>query len=493
MFDFDSHGERAEIDYRRVQQDYAELSKEVGRILRVVLDDVKVHEFQERAKTVESFVKKAKKPKSKEEPTVPKYPNPVEDITDLAGVRVITFFPKTLDLVEERLRDAGFKIKERTDVGEERFKAGKFGYQSIHFLVELPENRKELIENQVFKNLVCEVQVRTIMQHAWAEMEHDIQYKSSEDIPEELRRRFLALAGMIEIADREFQAIQDEDAELKLYFRGSLEDSITVSYDLATTTGGNSSSGIETENRAVSASYKSARELISNGSYAQAVELYNEKISEQPMNHLLFAGRAKAKFLDGDTRGAIDDISIAIDRVPDDNRLKELKKKFEVGQLPRVTTSFWVPYNAACESLGLGNAEDAFANFSKAQELGYNYSLASFHKSMARVLANDCDGATFFVDQLIVFPDRPMAANIVGLKAIICATCNTGGTTAFKRLEEFLSNPENATHFDYTQSPLRFLENGIHNRDHQIKPTVQKVFDLLKGERLGIAMVFDEN
>jgi putative GTP pyrophosphokinase len=59
-----------------------------------------------------------------------------------------------------------------------------------------------------------EIQVRTILQHAWAEIEHDIQYKSSTAIPEEIRRRFMALAGMLEIADREFQAIQGADKEI---------------------------------------------------------------------------------------------------------------------------------------------------------------------------------------------------------------------------------------------------------------------------------------
>jgi ppGpp synthetase/RelA/SpoT-type nucleotidyltranferase len=52
--------------------------------------------------------------------------------------------------------------------------------------------------------------VRTILQHAWAEIEHDIQYKSARALPPALRRRLAALAGLLEIADREFQAIRDE-------------------------------------------------------------------------------------------------------------------------------------------------------------------------------------------------------------------------------------------------------------------------------------------
>jgi hypothetical protein len=49
------------------------------------------------------------------------------------------------------------------------------------------------------------------VQHAWAEIEHDIQYKAVETIPTSIRRRFMALSELLEIADREFQAISDDD------------------------------------------------------------------------------------------------------------------------------------------------------------------------------------------------------------------------------------------------------------------------------------------
>ena len=59
--------------------------------------------------------------------------------------------------------------------------------------------------------------------HAWAEIEHDIQYKSTETIPRLIRRRFMSLAGMLEIADREFQAIQDEDQSVRQNARNAVE------------------------------------------------------------------------------------------------------------------------------------------------------------------------------------------------------------------------------------------------------------------------------
>jgi hypothetical protein len=85
-----------------------------------------------------------------------------------------------------------------------------------------------LAEYESYRRAVAEVQVRTILQHAWAEIEHDIQYKSTIAIPEEIRRRFMALAGMLEVADREFQAIQGADKEIaetarQMVDRGELE------------------------------------------------------------------------------------------------------------------------------------------------------------------------------------------------------------------------------------------------------------------------------
>ena len=74
-----------------------------------------------------------------------------------------------------------------------------------------------------YDGLKAEIQVRTILQHAWAEIEHDIQYKSVEVIPTPIRRRFMALAGLLEIADREFQTIQNEDEQIRQEARRSVQ------------------------------------------------------------------------------------------------------------------------------------------------------------------------------------------------------------------------------------------------------------------------------
>ncbi|HTU70286.1 MAG TPA: hypothetical protein VMF11_08170 [Candidatus Baltobacteraceae bacterium] len=213
-FDFTAHKQRAVSEYLKRRDYFVALAHMVERIVRecLVQRGIKVNSVDSRAKDAASFEEKAGTP-SDADPNIPKYPNPLEQITDLAGVRVITFFPSTLDDIDVLIGDE-FEIIERSDKGAALIAEQRFGYQSIHYLVRLDRKRGTLPEYQDFKGASVEIQVRTILQHAWAEIEHDIQYKSASVIPTEIRRRFMSLAGLLEIADREFQAIQDADASV---------------------------------------------------------------------------------------------------------------------------------------------------------------------------------------------------------------------------------------------------------------------------------------
>jgi ppGpp synthetase/RelA/SpoT-type nucleotidyltranferase len=222
-FDFKSHEQAAVTAYMKQRGFYADLAAVVKRILEESLKrrEIPVHSIEGRAKDPTSFGKKAAQP-SQDDPTRPRYAAPLSQITDLAGVRVITFFPKTLTLLDEVIMNE-FLIVERSDKGAELIEEDRFGYRSIHYLVKLKGDRTRLPEYGPYANAIAEIQVRTILQHAWAEIEHDIQYKTASVIPTEIRRRFMALAGMLEIADREFQAIQDADKHLAAHARSQVE------------------------------------------------------------------------------------------------------------------------------------------------------------------------------------------------------------------------------------------------------------------------------
>lgn len=211
----DLHAQSAVSAYLQVHSFYADLAGVVARVLEECLKKrgIKVHSVQHRAKEPNSFRDKAATP-SDIDPNKPKYSDPLKEITDLAGVRIITHFPGTLADVDRLLMEE-FDVIEKSNKGLELIEEERFGYQSIHYLVGVKLERTRLAEYERFAGATVEVQVRTILQHAWAEIEHDIQYKSSNAIPSEIRRRFMALAGMLEIADKEFQSIQDADKQLE--------------------------------------------------------------------------------------------------------------------------------------------------------------------------------------------------------------------------------------------------------------------------------------
>lgn len=169
-FDFDTHRKNALSQYAPKIRLYEDFAIQVCDILRKAFDEenIRVHSLESRAKTADSFEKKAGRP-SEKDPNKPKYDNPLEKIDDLAGVRVITFLRSTVDEVCRSILKQ-FEIVEQIDHGASLLQQEKFGYQSIHFIARLNSMRLALPEYNRFRGLKVEIQVRTILQHAWAEI-----------------------------------------------------------------------------------------------------------------------------------------------------------------------------------------------------------------------------------------------------------------------------------------------------------------------------------
>jgi putative GTP pyrophosphokinase len=75
-------------------------------------------------------------------------------------------------------------------------------------------DRAPLREWQPYKDLFAEIQVRTVVQHAWATVSHSLQYKREADVPIPLRRRLARVSALLELADMEFSAISEQHAGL---------------------------------------------------------------------------------------------------------------------------------------------------------------------------------------------------------------------------------------------------------------------------------------
>lgn len=132
------------------------------------------------------------------------YPNPWEDIHDIIGVRVNVFHSTEIPLALDVLSEA-FTVIRSVDKAAETRVAGGFGYGSHHLVLEVPESSTDLSH---YVGQHFEVQVRTVLQHAWAEFEHDIRYKQGTDeLDPQVDRAFTLAAGLIELADQQFDQI----------------------------------------------------------------------------------------------------------------------------------------------------------------------------------------------------------------------------------------------------------------------------------------------
>jgi ppGpp synthetase/RelA/SpoT-type nucleotidyltranferase len=148
-------------------------------------------------------------------------------ITDIVGLRIITYYNDEVDAVA-KLVEKEFELDAQNSVDKrELLDPDRFGYLSLHYVVKLPQKRLELTEYARFEGCKAEIQVRSILQHTWAEIEHDMGYKSKQAIPKEIRRSFSRLAGLLEIADLEFAKIRDSLQEYENDVQEQIQDQPT--------------------------------------------------------------------------------------------------------------------------------------------------------------------------------------------------------------------------------------------------------------------------
>jgi putative GTP pyrophosphokinase len=131
-------------------------------------------------------------------------------ITDVVGVRIITHFEDDVDQIGKVIEREFYIDKDNSIDKRKALDPDRFGYLSLHYISMIRADRCKLIEYKQYAGLVFEIQIRSILQHAWAEIEHDLGYKSGSAIPAPVRRQFSRLAGLLELADTEFSHIRDE-------------------------------------------------------------------------------------------------------------------------------------------------------------------------------------------------------------------------------------------------------------------------------------------
>ncbi|MEV0725873.1 hypothetical protein AB0I37_24220 [Micromonospora purpureochromogenes] len=195
--------------YRAVRGTYDSFAHRLSGLLSDLLRDegVDIAQIEARAKDVDSFRGKVTRPGKN-------YIDPLNEVTDLAAVRLIAYYAEDVGKIGEIIRSE-FEVDDANTVDKsETLDPDRFGYTSVHYIIWLGEGRASLREWRQFATLRAEVQVRTVLQHAWAAVNHKLDYKSATEAPREVRRQLFRLSALFELADEQFSRIRDASARI---------------------------------------------------------------------------------------------------------------------------------------------------------------------------------------------------------------------------------------------------------------------------------------
>lgn len=251
-------------------------------------------------------------------------------ITDVMGIRIICPFMEEIHLVSSLLQ-AVFNVEE-IDVKGEDYPYQYFGYESVHFLICIPDEYSrgiDLTYGMEFPS-ICEVQVRTILQEAWAEVEHELVYKSDfTPLDEPLKRKLAALNANLTLSDIMFQEIRDYQKSLHTELtkrRKGFYDCINSEGPLPAEqhreenqNGKRGAAGIHTSMETVDSLLLKGLLFHNDRKYPEAINIYTEILKRgirKDIRTMIFIHRGMAYFSAGLEADALKDFNSVLELDP---------------------------------------------------------------------------------------------------------------------------------------------------------------------------------
>jgi ppGpp synthetase/RelA/SpoT-type nucleotidyltranferase len=194
MTQLSPQGEVLIEQYRECLPQLTQLCELVYDQLRTKLREqgIELNSIEHRVKTEASLVGKLDRKGGKY--------RSLTEITDLVGLRIITFYTDDVDKVAAIVKRLYVVDWDNSVDKRKLHQLTSFGYNSLHYICRLKEGS--------LSDIPFELQMRTALQHVWSAIEHDIGYKGAVKLPPEYRRQFSRLAGMLELADDEFSRLR---------------------------------------------------------------------------------------------------------------------------------------------------------------------------------------------------------------------------------------------------------------------------------------------
>ncbi len=165
-----------------------------------------------RVKTLESFIEKV----SRKE-----YDSPFDSNEDFCGIRVITFYPEDLVKIDKLIRKE-FEVLSG-EPKEDELEVNQLGYRSNHYVCQIKKDWASIPNYRGIQGVKFEIQVRTVLMHAWSEIQYSLGYKAKSYVPKPLLRKVYLLSGLFELADEQLQQVLSSSREYDRNFQEKIK------------------------------------------------------------------------------------------------------------------------------------------------------------------------------------------------------------------------------------------------------------------------------